>query len=210
MKRIASALWADPGPFYLLNGVADIKAVYTPEELQPNDILIIHGGGDISPSLYNKKASKKNGATEQLSRRDSQEWALLQAALAKKIPIIGICRGGQMLCAAMGGFLYQHIEGHARNGHEVVTDDHQVFRTNSLHHQMMVPNKNSNYVLKAKMKHATCFGAWDEDTVVSPEVETEYLYYPDVKGHAIQWHPEMMDDNATANKYLLSFMNATL
>ena len=71
--------------------------------------LLLPGGGDIAPWRL--------GAPEGLARdvdedRDWGEWALAERFLALGRPILGVCRGVQLLNAALGGTLHQHIEGH--------------------------------------------------------------------------------------------------
>lgn len=69
--------------------------------------ILIPGGNDINPKLYNSKKSKFTEIKEE--ERDYFEYTLIQKSIEKKIPILGICRGCQMLGIASGGSLYQHI-----------------------------------------------------------------------------------------------------
>ena len=77
--------------------------VHKPDDLKQDTILILHGGGDISPSLYKKKRSPRSGGCQIPTQRDQQEWDLITRAVELNIPIVGICRGAQMLCAFDGG-----------------------------------------------------------------------------------------------------------
>ena len=81
----------------------------THSELRDNHVLILHGGGDISPALYNKPVAPRGGGYYKPSHRDQQEWMFIKEAVKQNIPIVGICRGAQMLCAFDGGELVQHI-----------------------------------------------------------------------------------------------------
>lgn len=76
-------------------------------QLQGLDGLILSGGNDVSPYLYNEEMLK--GCGNALVARDIYELKLVKAALALKIPILGICRGCQILNVAMGGNLYQDL-----------------------------------------------------------------------------------------------------
>ncbi|MDO5716326.1 MAG: gamma-glutamyl-gamma-aminobutyrate hydrolase family protein [Tissierellia bacterium] len=72
------------------------------------DALIFTGGEDISPLLYNEDFHPK---VKQISFfRDDFESAIFREAMAQKKPILGICRGMQLINALMGGSLYQDIE----------------------------------------------------------------------------------------------------
>jgi putative glutamine amidotransferase len=184
--------------------------VVDPQELRPDDVLVVWGGGDISPSLYNKKRGRFGGGSITPGERDRVEWALMQHARTIGIPIIGVCRGAQMLTALMGGYLIQHVNNHAGRGHDVITTDGEQFYVNSIHHQMMVPPSNGNYEIVARTPEPLSNEFWDEDENVTMEVEPEFIYYPDVQGFAIQWHPEGMRQETAANQYLFNFIKERL
>ena len=102
-KRLVSGYYEDYFPFHASGLFKDFSVTSNPADLTENDVLLIWGGEDISPSLYGKKVSRETHASEEPSRRDRIEWALMQRAKELNIPIIGICRGAQMLCASAGG-----------------------------------------------------------------------------------------------------------
>lgn len=80
----------------------------------PLDALVLAGGPDIDPPRYG--ARPQPTTTEVRPERDAWELALLDAALARDIPVLGICRGAQLLNVACGGTLFQHLPeqiGHA-------------------------------------------------------------------------------------------------
>lgn len=206
--RLVSAIWAEFHPFDTLPFIDDCVAVRDPADLETGDILVLHGGEDISPALYNKGRSSLSGADNTPSKRDRIEWGLIGRAVSLNIPIIGICRGAQMLCAYNGGYLIQHVNNHGRT-HTVETSDGEIIRVNSLHHQMMHPGK-TNHKLLAWSEHKLSDVYYDEDTNVNVDVEPEYIYFPDIKGFAIQWHPEMMDGDAQATTYLKQHIISTL
>jgi anthranilate synthase component 2/putative glutamine amidotransferase len=74
------------------------------------DGLVISGGPDVDPALYDEPAHATTD--EPRVQRDAWELALLQAALERDIPVLGICRGAQLFNVAYGGSLIQHMEGH--------------------------------------------------------------------------------------------------
>ena len=82
------------------------------------DGLILTGGKDVNPEAY---GHQPHPATEQPAReRDAWEFALLNAALRRHLPVLGICRGPQVINVALGGTLHQHLPdvlGHS--GHRV-------------------------------------------------------------------------------------------
>nr|WP_062336000.1 gamma-glutamyl-gamma-aminobutyrate hydrolase family protein [Herbidospora sakaeratensis] len=71
------------------------------------DGLIVAGGGDVDPGRYGAPQHAKTGYVREF--RDDAEFSLVKAALAERLPILGICRGLQVLNVALGGTLVQHL-----------------------------------------------------------------------------------------------------
>ena len=80
------------------------------------DALIISGGNDIDPSFYGKKPSDKLEETN--PERDLSEIMLVRAAMEMDMPVLGICRGMQILNVTQGGTLYQDILDEYENASE--------------------------------------------------------------------------------------------
>lgn len=206
--RLVSAIYRDGYPFSQLPAVTSVTETSDPADLQAGDILVVWGGADISPSLYNKPVSKLTHADDRPSKRDQIEWALMQRAKELSIPIIGVCRGAQMLCVLAGGTLIQHVNNHGGK-HLVVTVDGEEFVTNSIHHQMMYP-WDVRHEMLCVSKHILSDVHIDVDNSIDVEAEPEYVYFPEVKGFAIQWHPEMMDSESEATKYVFKTIQERL
>ena len=77
------------------------------------DALIFSGGGDIDPRLLGEKPEPGLGDT--CPKRDMQELVLMRRALDKQMPVLGICRGVQMMAAALGGKLIQDLESRVKS-----------------------------------------------------------------------------------------------
>lgn len=208
--RFVSAFYQETHPFDTFPFFDDFVWTNDPEALAPGDCLCVWGGADIHPSLYNKQKSIQSQAYEMPSRRDIIEWNLMVRAQELEIPIIGVCRGAQMLCALAGGYLIQHVTGHGGD-HQIITSDGKDFVVNSLHHQMMVPGPAKHEVLaEINPKHLRSHVYWDENKQVDHNQEPEFIYFTDVKGFAVQWHPEMMAANAPSTKYIKQMMEKHL
>jgi putative glutamine amidotransferase len=206
--RLVSGYFDSHFPFDMYDKIDELHATSKPQDLKEGDILLIWGGADISPKLYNKPVSRWCGADDKPDHRDLAEWTLMKRATFLGIPIIGICRGAQMLCAHAGGTLYQHIVGHPPGRHIVTTFDGREIPTNSLHHQMMNPF-NVKHEMIASIKGNTRFH-FDVDAQVPVTEEPEFVYFPDVKGFAIQWHPEMMEGECEATKFIFEQLDKRL
>jgi putative glutamine amidotransferase len=73
------------------------------------DGLMLSGGGDIDPARYGAEPAAE--ITHVREERDSAEFALLDAAASLQLPVLGICRGMQVINVARGGSLHQHLPG---------------------------------------------------------------------------------------------------
>ena len=171
--------------------------VTKPEELTTDGMIILWGGEDISPSIYNQEVIHAR-APQQPSNRDKLEIAMFNQAVKLGIPIIGVCRGAQLACALSGGTLYQHIQGGHHGDHEVETFDGKTMHTSSCHHQALNLEKVDHELL-----------AWDKDrtTTVFTDKEVKSVIIPEVvllkktKTFAIQGHPEWMHYKDTFVKW---------
>ena len=77
------------------------------ETLDALDGVIFSGGGDLDPATYGQEPHAKTKGI--VAERDRGELALLQAALARDMPVLAVCRGSQVLNVALGGDLVQHL-----------------------------------------------------------------------------------------------------
>ena len=208
MKTLYSAFYTGDG--YPFNHIAEeVVLAKNITDLQEKDsALVIWGGADISPDLYKHPHSR---TTYPSQTRDPIEWALLHQAIKLGIPIIGVCRGAQMLCAAAGGFLIQDVSNH-HGSHMVHTYDGTIFNVNSIHHQMMAGyEKVSHKVLAWCDKPRSKSYLYRDDEFYQPPEdfkEPEMIWFPKIKGMAIQWHPEGMAVDSPASTFIFGELNA--
>jgi gamma-glutamyl-gamma-aminobutyrate hydrolase PuuD len=71
------------------------------------DALVVTGGPDVSPSLYGAARHPRTGPPRE--ERDATETAVVRRALDRGVPVLGVCRGLQVLNVALGGTLHQHV-----------------------------------------------------------------------------------------------------
>jgi putative glutamine amidotransferase len=89
----------------------DPRVADEPEELLERlDALMLAGGADIDPSSYGAQADAETIGT--VPERDRFEIALVREAIERDMPVLGICRGMQLINVALGGTLVQHLPDH--------------------------------------------------------------------------------------------------
>ncbi|MER5507155.1 gamma-glutamyl-gamma-aminobutyrate hydrolase family protein [Streptomyces sp. NPDC002766] len=154
------------------------------------DGLVIAGGPDVEPVRYGAEPDPRTGPPARA--RDAWELALIEAALSARVPLLGVCRGMQLLNVALGGTLTQHIDGHA----EVVGvfGRHAVKPVPGTRYAEIAPEETAvpTYHHQALDRLGTGLmpSAYAADgTVEAVEVPTADRW---VLG--VQWHPEMGED----------------
>ncbi|KIZ17664.1 gamma-glutamyl-gamma-aminobutyrate hydrolase family protein [Streptomyces natalensis] len=154
------------------------------------DGVVIAGGADVQPARYGAQPHPRTGPPS--LDRDAWELALIEAALAARVPLLGICRGLQLLNVALGGTLIQHLDGHA--GPDGVFDHHPVkpvpgtLLARALPEPVTVPTYHHQAV--DRLGRGLLASAHAEDGTI----EAVELPAADGFALAVQWHPEAGDD----------------
>jgi putative glutamine amidotransferase len=167
------------------------------------DGLLLAGGTDVAPEGYGEEPLRPEWSGDRY--RDVYEFALVEEAMKQDIPIIGICRGHQVLNVALGGSLYQdtteQLEGvlvhrnwdiYDENQHDIVFEADSVLnelypglgmaRVNSVHHQS-IKELAPGLVCEAR--------SVEDDIIEAVRYKPEDPDAPYAVG--VQWHPEFMD-----------------
>lgn len=211
-KVLYSAVFDGDYPFGEL-----FKAVTTitnPDHMTEKDsALILWGGGDISPSLYGHGVSKRTGAGAEPNNRDLIEWDLATRAVEMGVPVIGICRGAQLMCAMSGGYLIQDVTGHGGTHNMCVMGTNEIIATSSLHHQMMSPwgvdHKIIAFASPSRSNRYVIHPPHSAEDIILDDVpcEPEIVWFPKTKALAIQGHPEFMGVDSRYVKYCFELVN---
>lgn len=167
-----------------------------PNVLERIDALVIAGGGDVAPARFGAEPEPRTDEPEH--ERDAWELALTRAALDRGMPLLGTCRGAQVLAVARGGDLVQHLPdvvGH--EGHSPAPARYGMQR------MKIAPDSRVGTALgdtvEVPCHHHQGFGrlgagvrtvAWADDGI--PEA-IELDNHPFVVG--AQWHPERSGDD---------------
>ena len=168
------------------------------------DLMVLAGGEDISPDFYGEE---QLSSTYVSKNRDISEAADIAIALEKQIPMLGICRGAQLLCAVAGGKVVQdmrHPSKHTMYAAIPGSSNYTVLNTNSLHHQMAYPYNLSkdHYRVLAKahiFKSDDIIKIGQSSIIKFEEIiksgEPEIVWYKKIKALGIQGHPEMLEND---------------
>lgn len=177
------------------------------------DGILVSGGHDVDPRSYGARITGKCGRI--VPERDTMDLYITRYALENGKPLLGICRGIQILCAATGGTIYQDLESEGNFMHHFMDASprqypvHKVkiaegsllekifgkteVEVNSYHHQAVK-------TVGKGMKIIAC----SEDGVpeaVEPENSKAFVL-------GVQWHPEMMFTSEEQQKIFKAFVRA--
>ena len=166
------------------------------------DCLILWGGTDIHPGYYRQSHGRLNGAPAEPSRRDEMEWKAMLFCKKNDIPMIGVCRGAQFMCAFAGGKLIQHVASHGYD-HMMETSRGDRVYTTSSHHQMMYPFDVPHQLLawaQPRISNTYLNGDNAEIEEMKAHPEPEIVYFDEIRALAIQGHPEYGSATAAYKK----------
>ena len=162
------------------------------------DGLLLSGGDDVDPCLYGEFITKEVGALN--PRRDQLEIEMTQYAYGKTtLPILGICRGMQIMNIAFGGNLYQDLGKNGFNDHFVGSSpiNHHVHTVELAEHsriQQIIGDKQ----LQVNSFHHQAIKQVAEEFTVTAQTTDGVIEAIEMPGsryiQAVQWHPEMLYD----------------
>ena len=180
--------------------IADNALINDIEQLLDlSDGLLLSGGGDIHSKYFNEPLHEKVDCV--IEERDCFEIALFLKAFERNMPVLGICRGSQVINVALGGNIVQHIDGHLHfekrfeQVHSIKLEEdsllwdiigEQRLLVNSIHHQCI-----GNAALGIRIS------AYSDDGVIEA-IECKDKQF--VLG--VQWHPEILYEKCEMHRKL--------
>jgi len=165
------------------------------ETLAAVDGLLFSGGSDLDPELYDQEPHEATFGV--VTERDRAELAILQAALARDMPVLAVCRGSQVLNVARGGDLVQHLP-------DVVGDDKHKHTPGTFadHDVTLEPGTRLAALLgeraPVKSHHHQGFGRLGKGLRVAAHAEDGTIEAVEDPSHrfalGVLWHPEAGED----------------
>jgi gamma-glutamyl-gamma-aminobutyrate hydrolase PuuD len=170
------------------------------------DLLQFTGGEDVDPSYYGQT---KHPATYSNPKRDAYEVNIYNEWVYK-IPMAGICRGGQLLNVLNGGSMWQHVTNHS------VMKTHTAFchlteedyNVTSVHHQMMIPAHDGKVLLSCSLAQTKQTPDKSFDGFAQPDVEA--IHYEATKCLCYQPHPEYVGVNHECQTLYFKYLDLIL
>jgi putative glutamine amidotransferase len=161
------------------------------------DGLVLTGGRDVDPASYGQ--DRDPTTDEPAGDRDAFEFALVRGALARGLPVLGICRGAQVLNVALGGTLHQHLPNVL--GHTKHQAGNAVFTTSGIR---TVPGTRLAALIgestDAQCYHHQAIDQLGQGLIISAQDSADgVIEAVEMPGEnftlAVQWHPEeRLDD----------------
>jgi putative glutamine amidotransferase len=191
-QAYVDAVAAAGGAPVLLPPVPGVEAV-----VSRLDALVISGGPDVDPAQYGAEPGPRTTVVR--PDRDAAEMALFREAAGSGLPVLGICRGMQLMNVALGGTLIQHLpdvvghDGHSPTPGTMAAHEVRVAASSRLAALLEVSSESHNAVLVPTHHHQglaqlgdglrAC--AWaDDGTIEAVESDGRPFVL------AVQWHPE--------------------
>jgi putative glutamine amidotransferase len=168
------------------------------EFLDHLDALLLAGGADLDPASYGAEPHPETAG--QRPERDAFEIALVRGAVARDLPVLGICRGMQILNVARGGTLHQHVpdlvghEDHRRvpgafGDHDVRLQQGSLAARAS--GSARVPTKSHHHQAIDALGNGLRVTGWSELDDLPEAIELPGVRF----ALGVQWHPEADEDS---------------
>lgn len=180
------------------------------EILDITDGVILSGGGDLSERLISERLSPM--AKNIYPDRDIFEAELCAEAYKRDIPLLGICRGVQVMNAALGGTIYQHIDGHISEYADLKNKDETVTHGIKINKESFLYKITESEHWNVNSFHHQCVKIPAPGFMVSAEggdFNIEAIENPEKRFFAgVQWHPEKTPDDKLSRGIFQNFIEA--
>ena len=180
----------------------------------PFDGLLLGGGSDVAPERYGEERLP-NASLDVDEERDETEFPLLASAVRDGSPVLGVCRGLQVVNVGLGGTLFQDLPSQSPS--EVPHEDPGDDRTNRIHPVVLDPATRLGRIARApeigvNSRHHQAVARPAAGLVVSataPDGTIEAVESADGPWLvAVQWHPENLRDDEVSRRLFREFVEA--
>ena len=159
------------------------------------DGLVFAGGRDVDPARYDQSAGEHTDQPD--TRRDAWEFALVAEAIARRLPILFICRGAQVLNVSRGGSLIQHLPDvvgstEYQRGNAEFTEMTMTVTPGSVLESIVgatVDGSVYHHQAIDEVGQGLSVSARSDDNIIEAVEIDDYPF-----GVAVQWHPEVTSD----------------
>jgi putative glutamine amidotransferase len=196
------------GPYEEALRAAGIEPVRNPESMAGLDGLVLTGGTDVNPALYQEEPHPETQPPD--IPRDELERKLLLEALDLDRPVLAICRGMQIFNVVHGGSLIQHLPAHEIRTPDASLDAHTV-KIDPGSKLAAITGQTSKVVNSRHHQAIARLGEKLVRSAVAPDGVIEGVERPDKRfAVAVQWHPEDRVTSDPADRALFETFSSAL
>lgn len=181
--------------------------------LEKLDGILVSGGHDVNPRSYGSRITGKCGRI--VPERDEMDLFITRYALDHEKPLLGICRGIQILCAATGGTIYQDLESEGGFMHHFMDNSPREYPVHKIEIEQdsllgKIFGKTEVEVNSYHHQAVKKVGPGIKITARSEDGVPESIELEDTKAFVlgVQWHPEMMFTSEEQQKIFKAFIEA--
>lgn len=166
------------------------KGMITDDAIASVDFVLLTGGTDISPAIYHQERGDHTDIPD--STRDHTEVSLIKKCMVLGVPIVGICRGAQLISSVYGGRLVQHDPSkiHLSSHDLLLSSGFTLENCYANHHQLIIPPP--------------------ESTVLAMYKGVNEIVRHGSKGLSVQYHPEWHHTSDCQRKYFYKLIHDLL